>query len=432
MSRTRRWALRRPMLHALVAAAVLAGAAGCGGSDDEAPAAPIEPAVVPGFDGGAVRVGMLLPASGPVAAVAAERAAGVRAYLDHATTELAGAGGRYPIQVEVRDSADAAGLDAAYAELRDRTVLLAQVDGGAALDALLPTLAADGVLAGVSAPKAELVRRPNLVPVGTPIEVVAANGLAWALDPKGGAGDPAHVCSAAQDGFETQAWQDGLRRAADRLAVELPPTVVIPRATSAPSGARPSVDRLRRSGCTTVLLDAAPAATHATLAAASSSDFAPRWVIPATSASAVITDEAISAYASEHVVTVGDGPVAADPAGLAVVVHVRDLFAPGRAITPAFISGFLLGKAVVSVLDDAVRRGDLSRRSLLAAAGIRRSVSFDDLAPDPRFGPAADRRPPDSSTISAPDATTATGLSPVSRQYTAPFAGDLLAELLPR
>lgn len=415
----------------MAAALLVMAAAGCSGADDgPAAPAPTEPALVPGFDGGTIHVGLLFPGSGPLSEVAAERALGVRAYLDYATTEQAGAGGRYPIQVEVRDSADPTALEAAYAELRDSTVLLAQVDGVAALDALLPAVAEDGVLVGASGPKVASVRRRSILPVGTPVEMVAANGLAWALDPSGGKGDPAQVCSAAQDGFDTQAWQDGLGRAAVRLGVELPPTVVIPRAAVAPSGVRTSVDRLRRDGCTTVVLDAGPAATHAVLAAASSGGFTPRWVVPATSASRVLTDETIAPYAAEHVVTVGDGPTTAEPSGLPALVHVRDLYAPGQPVTPAFTSGILLGRVVVAVLDDAVRRGDLSRPSLLADAALRRSVGFEELAPDPRFGPPAERRPPTASTISVPDITAGTGLRPVSLQYTAPFAGDLLAELL--
>ena len=126
----------------------------------------------------------------------------------------------------------------------------------------------------------------------------------------------------------------------------------------------------------------------------------------------------------------GDGPTTAEALGLSVAVHVRDLYAPGQPITPAFTSGLLLGKAVVAVLDDAARRGDLSRRALLADAALRRSVRFDDLAPDARFGPPAERRPPGSSTIAVPDAAEASGLRSVALKYSAPFAGDLLDELL--
>ena len=433
MTVERRSAPRRWTALAVAAAVGLLSVTGCSGPDDSPPpAAPSEPALVPGFDGAAIHVGVIFPASGPLSEAAAERAFGLRAYLDYATTELAGAGGRYAIQVEVRDSSDLAELDEQYAELRDRTVLLAQVDGGAALERLLPALEDDGALAAVSAPITSSVRNPNLLPVGVPIELVAANGLAWALDPSGGKGDRAHVCSVAQDGFETAAWQDGVARAAERLGAELPASVVVPRTAAAPGPLRGSVDRLRSAGCTTVMLDAGSVATRALLEAASSAGFEPRWVVPATSASGLLTDEDLAAYAADHVVTVGDGPTTDEALGQSVAVHVRDLYAPGQPITPAFTSGLLLGKVVVAVLDDAARRGDLSRRALLADAALRRSVGFDDLAPDARFGPPADRRPPGSSTIAVPDAGLASGLRSVAAKYSAPFAGDLLDELLAR
>jgi ABC-type branched-subunit amino acid transport system substrate-binding protein len=431
MTVERRSAPRRWTALAVAAAVGLLSVTGCSGPDDSPPpAAPSEPALVPGFDGAAIHVGVIFPASGPLSEAAAERAFGLRAYLDYATTELAGAGGRYAIQVEVRDSSDLAELDEQYAELRDRTVLLAQVDGQAALEQLLPALEDDGVLAAVSAPVAASVRNPNLLPVGVPIELVAANGLAWALDPSGGKGDRAHVCSVAQDGFETAAWQDGVARAAERLGAELPASVVVPRTAAAPGPLRGSVDRLRSAGCTTVMLDAGSVATKALLEAASSAGFEPRWVVPATSASGVLTDEDLAAYAADHVVTVGDGPTTDEALGQSVAVHVRDLYAPGQPITPAFTSGLLLGKVVVAVLDDAARRGDLSRRALLADAALRRSVGFDDLAPDARFGPPPARRPPGSSTIGVPDAGLASGLRSVAVKYSAPFAGDLLDQLL--
>ncbi len=369
MTTLRRSAPRRWTVLAVAAATALVSVSACSGPDDSPPpAAPSEPALVPGFDGAAIHVGVMFPASGPLSEAAAERAFGLRAYLDYATTELAGAGGRYAIQVEVRDSSDLDDLDQEYAELRDSTVLLAQVDGRAALEQLLPSLEGDDVLAAVSAPVAASVRKANLLPVGVPIEMVAANGLAWALDPSGGKGDRAHVCSVAQDGFETAAWQDGVARAAERLSVDLPATVVLPRTASAPSALRGSVDRLRSGGCTTVMLDAGSVATEALLDAASTAGFEPRWVVPATSASRVLGDKDLAAYAADHVVTVGDGPTTDEALGLSVAVHVRDLYAPGQPITPAFTSGLLLGEVVVAVLDDAAA----ARRPLAASAPGRR------------------------------------------------------------
>ena len=130
------------------------------------------------------------------------------------------------------------------------------------------------------------------------------------------------------------------------------------------------------------MLDAGSVATAALLNAASAAGFEPRWVIPATSASGVLTDEDLGAYAADHVVTVGDGPTTAEALGLSVAVHVRDLYAPGQPITPAFTSGLLLGKAVVAVLDDAAP----ARRPLAAGApGRRRAAPLGQLRrPGPR------------------------------------------------
>ena len=94
-----------------VAAAVAASACssssgepdlGTSGSD-----VPVELATAPGFDGEAIHVGVLLPSSGPLKEIAAERATGLRAYLDYITLGLGGVAGKYPVVLEVRDSSDA-------------------------------------------------------------------------------------------------------------------------------------------------------------------------------------------------------------------------------------------------------------------------------------------------------------------------------------
>ena len=426
MARSRRSAL----LAGLVALSLLAGACSSDGKAEPEPRT--EPRVVPGFDGGEIQVGLLVPGSGPLADVAVERALGLRAYFDYATTELAGVGAKYPIRVAVRDSSDPEQVEAAYEDLRDGTVVLAQVEGQGVLERLQPAIEEDDVLVGLTGGPAAWARSANVLSIGVPTELQAANALSWALDGNGGDHDRGQACLAVQDGFDTAAWQDGARRAAAEMEVTLPAPVVLPRTATAASGLRPAVDRLRGAGCDAVLLDASSAATAAAIGAASAAGFAPSWVIPATGASTLLGDESLAEYAAANVTTVGDGPTSVAPTGLPSLTHLRDLFAPNHPLTPAFISGVLLGKAIVAVLDDGVNRLDLSRPAILADAALRRTVSFDQLAPDPSYGDPARRRPPTRSTISQPDPEHPTGLRPIEPGFSAPFTDDVLADLLAR
>ena len=174
-----------------------------------------------------------------------------------------------------------------------------------------------------------------------------------------------------------------------------------------------------------VFLAAGSPTTAAMFTAAAQADFAPRWVVPAAAAGSALADTAMADYLDDHVITVGDGPTDDDPAGLAQMLRIRDAYAPGLVASGAFVEGYLQGKAIVTVLDAAVSRRDLSHAGVLAAASQLRSVRFDQLAPDARYGAVDRRKAPTSSTIATPDAADRTGLHPVRVGFTARFADEL-------
>jgi ABC-type branched-subunit amino acid transport system substrate-binding protein len=422
---------RRAAAATALAGLLLVGAAcsNAGGEPDltKATAQDRELSVVPGFDGSTIHVGLLAPTSGPMLETATARLVGLKAFLDYITVELGGIGGKYAIAVDVRDSSDTAKVRARYAELRDSTVLLAQVQGRATVQAVLPDLVADHVLAGPSPADVAWPTMPNLLSVGTPDRVAAGNALAWLMTEGNGGEAGTRVCSSVQERADGEEWQAGLEQAAAELGVGLAPRVTVPAAPKAATGVRPQVDQLRQAGCTVVFLAAGAATTSAMLQGAATSGFAPRWMIPASAAGVALAEPTLTEYLPDHVLTVGDGPTDERPRGQAQMIRIRDAYAPGLVASGAFLEGYLQGEAIVTVLDAAVSRGDLSHAGLIEAAARLRSVRFDELAPDARYGPVAQRTAPTSSAISVPDPKDRTGLRPVRVAFRARFVDELAA-----
>jgi ABC-type branched-subunit amino acid transport system substrate-binding protein len=427
---------------ALVAAAVVlalpafAGCARGAGEPDIAGAAAEQhgqPAVTPGFDGTAIQVGLLVPATGPTAEIAAARAAGIKAYLDYVSLELGGIGGTYPVDLVVRDSADPAKARAASAELTASTVLLADVQGSALVGSLLPSLRADGLLAGPAPATVAWSREPNLLQIGTPDELSASNALGWLLDPTGGNADRAHLCRLVQTGADAVAWDHGLDLAASKAQVRFATTATVPAAPKPPKGVQPQIDQLRAAGCTSVLALAGAPSTAELLAAADASKLDARWVVPAASAAAVLasTDAAVQAFAAEHLTVVDSGPTKAGAAGSSELLRIRDGYAPGQPPSGAFLAGYLQGKAIVTILTAAVTKADLSRAAVLEDAARFRSLPFDELAPDAILGAPASRSPQRTSTIARPSHDSPTLLEPVAYGYAAPFTDGVLTALAP-
>jgi ABC-type branched-subunit amino acid transport system substrate-binding protein len=391
-----------------------------------------QPPDVPGFDGTTIRVGALVPSTGPLAEVAAARVTGIKAYLDEVTFEQGGVAGTYPIDLVVRDSSDAAKARTGYDDLRVSTVALADVEGAGALDALLPSIRSDGLLASPGTASTRWTRDPNLLQIGTPDELAAANALGWLLDEHGGNADRAHVCRLVQTGADADAWQHGLDLAAPEADVAIAASVTVPAAPKAPKGVQPQIDQLAAAGCTSVLAAAGAPALAALLSAASASGFGARWVAPAWSAGDVLAsqDAALQGFATEHLAVLDSGPMVDAPSGRAELLRIRDGYAPKQSPTGAYLSGYLQARALVAVLTTAVNRADLSQAAVLADAARFRSLHLDDLVPDPVLGAPERRTPQARSLVARPQAAAPTGLETLLPGYEAPSTAQLQAGLL--
>jgi ABC-type branched-subunit amino acid transport system substrate-binding protein len=425
--KTRTW--RRGAV--LVVALALAAAA-CGGSsddsadtDDDGGAKGGAPAAVAGFDGTTIKLGVITPTSGPVAQIGNPLTAGNKAYFDYINAEKGGIGGKYKVELDIRDSGyDPTKALQEYASVKGGTVMLAQLLGTPIVNAVLEQLIDDGVMAAPASLDSFWVREPNLLPVGGPYQIQAINALDWYVDEGGGEGKK--VCSLIQDDPYGEAGQAGLEFAADHLDIELADPVRFP-APPAPAGDFASqIDQLKSAGCGMVFLVATPSSTAPALTKAAQSQFTPQWIGQSPTWIGALGKSALAPYLEAHFLVASEGPNYGDTTvkGMSELIRIKDTYAPSQAPDVYFNFGYLQAKAVTALLEKAVELGDLSHDGILKASEELGKISFDGLSGDYTYGKAEDRVPPTKSSIFKVDPASPTGLSLVKGDVEADFAED--------
>ena len=423
----------RPLALLLVLA--LATAA-CGGSSDDdedtsdttasddggEPAG--EPATVPGFDGTTIKLGVVTPTSGPVALIGNPLTAGNKAYFDYVNAELGGIGGKYKIELVVRDSGyDPTKAGQEYAAIKGDVVMFAQLLGTPIVNAILEQLVDDGIVAAPASLDSFWVREPNLLPVGGPYQVQAINALNWYVTEGGGEGKV--VCALIQDDPYGEAGLEGLEFAAEQLDTEVALTARFP-APPAPADFTAPIGQLEGEGCEMVFLVATPTSTGAALGKAAEVGFEPQWIGQSPTWIGVLGKSPLAPYLQKNFLVASEGVNYGDTSvpGMAELLRIKDTYAPDQAPDVYFNFGYLQAQAVTALLEKAVELGDLSHDGILTALEELGTVSFGGLSGDYTYGPAEEREPSRESAIFKVDPASPTGLTLVEGGLHADFVDD--------
>ena len=424
------WKWLRPLV--LLLALALAAAA-CGGSSDDddegatttagdEPAG--EPEPVPGFDGTTIRLGVITPTSGAVAIIGNPLTAGNKAYFDYVNEELGGIGGKYKIELDIRDSGyDPTKALQEYAAVKSDVVMLAQLLGTPIVNAVLEQLVDDGLVAAPASLDSFWVREANLLPVGGPYQIQAINALNWYVEENG---EDKVVCSLIQDDPYGEAGQEGLEFAAEQLDVEIAETATFPAPPATADFTAP-IGQLQGAGCEMVFLVSTPTSTGGALGKAAEVGFEPQWIGQSPTWIGVLGQSPLAPYLQANYLVASEGPNYGDESvpGMSELLRIKEEYGPAdQAADVYFNFGYLQAMAVTNLLEKAVDLGDLSHEGILNALNELGTVSYEGLSGDYTYGPPEDRVPPTTSSIFKVDPASPTGLTLVEGGIEAPFAKD--------
>ena len=419
---------------ALLVALVLTAAA-CGGSDDddgdtaggtetteeggEEPAGDPEPTA--GFDGTTIKLGVITPTSGRVAIIGNPLTNGNKAYFDKVNAE-GGIAGKYKVELVVRDSKyESQTAIQEYNATKGDVVMYAQLLGTPIVNALLPQLDADGIVASPASLDSFWVREQSLLPLGGPYQIQMINGVDWYVNEAGGEGKK--ICSLTQDDPYGEAGQAGLDFISEALDIDLG---VQAKFTAGNADYTTQINQLQGDGCEAVALVATPADAAAALGKAAQSGYAPTWLAQSPSWLKLLFQGDLRPYAEANVKLLSEGGDWGDESipGMADMIAAMETYTPEQEPDIYFAFGYNQARAVAQVLEAAVERGDLSHEGIIEAMNGIEELTYDGLLGDYGWGAPEDRNPPRATTIFDVDLTTPTGLKANAKEYESDAAAD--------
>jgi ABC-type branched-subunit amino acid transport system substrate-binding protein len=407
--------MKRVLWFVALLALVLAGCGGAadeGESEGEGSAAEVQSG--PGFDGKTIKLGVLTPLTGPVAVIGEPLTAGNQVYFDYVNSK-GGIAGKYKVELVQEDTQYLPPRTVQqYNKIKNDVVAFTQVLGTAPTLAVLPQLMQDNIIAAPASLDALWVREPNLLPVGGPYQVQAANALDYYINEADGKGK--NICSFIQDDAYGEAGQSGVDYAAESLGFELVDTQKFKVGDKDVTG---QVQRLQGSNCDAVFLVATPTDAGTIWGTAAKLGYAPRWIGQSPTWIDELGASPLAEYLQQTTWIVGEGTEWGDesvPGSEDLLARVKE-FKPDQEPDYYFGFGYLQGIAMTALLEKAVELGDLSREGLMKASEELGTVSFDGLSGDYQYGPAEQRNPARVSTIYEVKPDKPFGLGTLEYQY---------------
>jgi ABC-type branched-subunit amino acid transport system substrate-binding protein len=289
-----------------------------------------------------------------------------------------------------------------------------QLLGTPIVNALLPQLDADGIVASPASLDSFWVREQSLLPIGGPYQIQMINGVDWYVNEGGGEGKK--ICSLTQDDPYGEAGQEGLDFIAEELGIELG---VQTKFTAGNADYTTQINQLQGDGCEAVALVATPADAAAALGKAAQSGYAPMWLAQSPAWLKLLFQGDLRAYAEANVKQLSEGGDWGDESipGMADMLAAMEAHTPEQEPDIYFAFGYNQARAVHQVLEAAVENGDLSHEGIIEAMNGIDELTFDGLLGDYGWGAPEDRDPPRATTIFDVDLTTPTGLKVNTPEY---------------
>ena len=372
------------------------------------------PPNVPGFNGSTIKLGVITPQSGIASVVGKPLTEGNRVYWE-AKNAKGGVAGKYKVDLSIQDSQyDVATALQGYDSIKGDVVAFQQILGTQIVKSVNQRLKADNLFGGPASLEGVWVKQSTLMPIGTPYQVLAANGLDW-YQKNGGQGKK--VCAMAQDDAYGASGLDGLTQAAKTLNVKVAKTVRF--ATGSDTSAQ--VGELADAKCDAVMLVSLPNDTGSIVTKMVGRNFAPTvlGIAPSWLGGLETTDN--GPFYADHYVWVAYGAPWGDQSipGMAQMLTAQQQYAPDQKPDQYFEFGYGQAWAMDQILEQAAKNGDFSKAGIKKASNQAGTLKFEGLAGDYKYGKSAsDRNPPRDSTIAKVAVGQPQGLQIVATNYT--------------
>lgn len=320
---------------------------------------------VPGFDLDAkeITVGNILALSGPLAAGSKEQLVGQNAWFDKVNKD-GGVAGQYKVKLVSADNQFNAQLAVQeYEKIRNDVAFLAGTLGTPSVRALLPLMERTKANMVPSTQDATLKDEPALVPVIASYETNVVNAVSYLAkeDPKI---KDSNFCVLVIE----SAWGDSLKAGTEYIAGKYGKKVVSDqRFAPTDTAFTAQIQALKNAQCDVVVWGGAENATPAMVAAATQLDFKPQWISEFIGLNISYADSPVAPYIKENFLVTGPGAKLDDES----VPGIKELKAAigDKPITLQYVYGYIQAIATTTVLEEAVKRGDLSNE------GIRTAIS---------------------------------------------------------
>jgi ABC-type branched-subunit amino acid transport system substrate-binding protein len=374
-----------------------------------------ELSAVPGFDpdAGTITVGNIVALSGPIAATAKEQLVGQQAWFDHVNAE-GGVAGKYKIDLTTADNQyDAQVAVQAYQQIKDEVVMLSGVLGTPSVKALVPILNRDEAVAVPSNQAAELRDEPSLLPTFPSYQTNVVNAVAYLNEQDPSMAD-AKYCVLGYENEWGDAAVEGLEFATKQLGTKV---TTVQNYAPLDTALTAQVQELKSAGCQVVAFSGAANNMPPLVAAATQLDFKPTWIAEFIANSTAFSGTPIAQYLADNVLFTGPGADLSDDSieGIKILHEVLG----DTPLTLQHVYGYIQAVAVTTLLEQAVKDGDLSGPGLRKALTTMGKIDFQGLNGDLKLGEPTDRVLPQSTSIYEYDPATPYGLSAVAVQYQA-------------
>jgi ABC-type branched-subunit amino acid transport system substrate-binding protein len=408
-----------------LALALVAGACGRSSSKSSGKGKAWSPAKVAGFDPSTktINLGVLTPLTCIAAGIGKPLTNGNQAYVKYLNAK-GGIAGKYKINLIIKDHKyTTQDTITQYAAIKNQVVAFMQIMGTPPVNAVLPTLERDNMLAQPATLDAPWYTKKNLLPILAPYQVQTANSISYYWTKMGG--KVKAICALTSDDPYGNAGEQGAKYVAGQLGFKLADSE---KFTAGSSDYTAQIDGLKGHNCQMVWITSLPNDLGAILGRAAQVNFTPQWMGQSPTWVSALLGSALKTYLAQHFILASEGVQWGDTsvAGMKAMLDALKTYAPDQKPDIYYTFGWAAAEAVSQVLDKAVQNGDLSHDGMIKAMSEIGTLDFGGLVAPEKYGLPDQRRPQRETTLFkvTPNTLDANGglslLAPDAENFTTP------------